>query len=288
MKSFFFCLNLLTAALCTAGPAQEHVSISVGGLIITTAQIDQKPIRLIVDTGATHTTLDLQLVHSLFPNTPIHPIEIKGTTNAKEAPKMMQASVSLCGLSVPGSSVFLLNLDGLRQIMADAIGGILGMDIMQRKAFRFLASAPLFEFTAKATPSAEHKQLTGIIDKAGRLHTAIRAGSRDISLLLDTGSSVTAVSEDLWEAGAEKTVDYDSADINGRTQGKVSFGAPMDITVGNGLILKNVRPLLLPKGSPGILGLDALKNVEILYIPSKSGGNEGTWYGRTINQPITK
>lgn len=288
MKSFLFCLSLLGITLCPATASQGNVRVSVGGLVVASAQIDQKQTRLIVDTGATHTTLDFKFARTAFPDNPIRPVEITGVTNAKEAPKLMYSSVHFGSLSVPKSPVFLINLDGLRQIMENSAEGIMGMDIMQRKAFRFLASAPVFEFITKATPSQEYKRLIGVTDKAGRLHTTVRAGTRDFSLLLDTGSSITAVPEDLWEAGEGETIDYDSADINGRTQGKVRLGVPMDITIGDGPILKNVRPHLLPKGSLGILGLDALKNVEILYIPDESNRNEGAWYGRIINQPIAK
>lgn len=288
MKSFFFCLILPVAAVCETVAVQENVNVSVGNLLVVSSQIDQKPVRLIVDTGATHTTLDSQFARDLFPNHPIRNVVLTGTTNAKESPKWMQASVTVGSLTVPTSPVFLINLDGLRLLMNNSADGVLGMDIMQKKAFRFLASAPLFEFTSTAISTAGYKHLSGVADQAGRLHVVARAGSRDFSLLLDTGSSVTALPEDLWEAGEGETIDYDSADINGRSQGKIRLGAPMDITVGDGLVLKKIRPHLLPKGSLGILGLDALKNVEILRIPCESGQNGGEWYGRTINHPISK
>ncbi|MCC8022144.1 MAG: aspartyl protease family protein [Akkermansia sp.] len=302
MNRFFSLIAPLAFALCfsvaASAPGREYPSVEkseVGGLVVSTLSIDGKPARLIVDTGASHTTLDLEFAGANFPDKKALPVVLLGATNVKTAPKLMKALLE-CGCSAGGRDTFrrddypfyLMDLRELRRMMNDAVDGILGMNTMREAPFRFHAGGAIFSFPEDAEPAPDMFPLRGDPDAGDRLILMARAGGREIPLLLDTGSSVTSVPEDLWEAGKGGMIHCDSTDINGRNRGMAAVGAPMDLEIGENLVLRQVRPLLQPKGGSGILGLDALQDLEILRVPANTPGGRAVWYGRIMTKSPSK
>jgi len=100
--------------------------------VLVTCLINGRPMRMMLDTGATHTVLHDEsadgLKNARWMDT--SRMEMKG--NSTQRPRVLLASLQAGELAEPQHPILVLNLAGVRGMMAERIDGILGMDILGR------------------------------------------------------------------------------------------------------------------------------------------------------------
>lgn len=268
-------------------PACPVLCDPLGGQLIATCEVEGQPVRMIVDTGASHTTLDEAFARRALPHLPVSNVQLSGRTNVKRALKLMKGRFRADRIFVREHPLFLVDLSEANGMLKTDIQGVLGINTMSRMPFVWNATDVVYRCAPGLKKSCLMKKLHGTTDETGRLVIQAKAGGKTLPLLLDTGSSITLLPESWWEAQGAEPLRFDAADVNGREEQQAKRGNPMDLEIGEGLVLKNVRPILSPGGKEGQLGLDALRQIELYYLPEHggNGSSSGSYYGRALDTP---
>lgn len=255
------------------------------GQLIAACEVEGQTVRMIVDTGASHTTLDEMFARRAFPHLPVTDVQLSGKTNVKRAPKLMKGRFRAGRIFVRDHPLFLVDLSEANGMLKTNIQGVLGINTMSRMPFVFNAKNAVYRSDPGLQKSRHMKKLYGTADETGRLIIHAKAGGNILPLLLDTGSSITLLPESWWGTQGAEPLRIDAADVNGRDERQVKLGRPMDLEIGDGLVLKNVRPILAPGVENGQLGLDALRQIELYYLPEQgdTASPSGAYYGRALD-----
>ena len=256
-----------------------------GGQLIATCEVEGQPVQMIVDTGASHTTLDEMFARRTFPRLSVSEVQLTGKTNVKRAPKLMKGCFRADRIFVEDHPLFLVDLSKANGMLKTNIQGVLGINTMSRMPFVFNAENAIYRSDPGLQKSPYMRKLHGTEDETGRPIVQAKAGGKTLPLLLDTGSSITLLPESWWSAQGAEPLRIDAADVSGRKEQQVKLGRPMNMEIGDGLVLKNVRPVLSPDVKNGQLGLDALRQIELYYLPEQgdNGSPSGAYYGRTLD-----
>lgn len=249
------------------------------GLLLITALVADTPMRMILDTGATHTILHEGSVAKLKKNYFwIDTSHIIFEGNTQQKPKMLAAPLMAGPGISPRHALVVLNLGAVRSMMGEEIDGIIGMDILGSLPFTFnLKQNELYWGTPEG---AVLTPLYGTMTRGGRMMVKAKCGSKEVEMLLDTGSAITRLKKGDWEAGVAGEIMAKMGNVNNTTQGKMLEGKPADIEVAEGVKLRNVAPLLEEPGAPVLLGLDALKEAVLIHLPA-----EDSDYGKFFMVP---
>jgi hypothetical protein len=276
-------LSLLTAAsevMPPLDPAKKVVEASEASdlmkitqdarslQLIAHARINGVPMRLMIDTGATHTVLHQGSVEKL-PSVKWIDMGPNIQTNAKQSMRMMMASLHVG----PGESdehpIVVMDLSGIRSAMIEpnTLDGILGMDMLNHLPFTFNFAKKEFYWGMPNLGDLRVVPLTGERDASGRLMMPVTCSDKTFSLLLDTGSSITRVLPSDWAPGKGATIQGQLIDVNTAGHITTQGGAPSDLTLAEGLTAKALMPLLCNEGELPMLGLDALKPFTLIHFP---------------------
>lgn len=277
----------------TAEAAPPVIRDARGDQLIATCEIEGKPVNMIVDTGATHTTLDETFTRTTFPSLKAADISGPFQTNAPRPPKMTRANLLVTPLFVEKHPILLLDLSGLNDILQTRVHGVLGMNTMGCLPFIFNVRDQVFRYDANLKHAPGMKKLRGHLDESNRLVLEARAGGRSYALLLDTGASATLITQSAWQGETGESIPLDSASVKGRSTKEVLLAQPTDFEIGDGLVLHGVAPMLVGESlsngaqTVGLLGLDSLKNVELYYFPPSPGQRRGAsgFYARQLDAP---
>ena len=113
MKTLLTLLPALVAAAACAG-VRVPMDVRANGMHLADGTVDGVPCRLLVDTGATHTTFDLAFVTNRLPAARLEDVKIVGETNVGFAPKCFyRAAFRLGGHAFPAQGAMAVPLDGL-------------------------------------------------------------------------------------------------------------------------------------------------------------------------------
>lgn len=263
-----------TEAEATVIESQEALSLmqitqdSRSLQLIANARINGVPMRLMIDTGATHTVLHSGSVDKL-PSVKWIDMGQNIQTNAKQSMRMMIASLHVG----PGESdehpIVVMDLSGIRSAMLtpNTLDGVLGMDMLNHLPFTFNFAKKEFNWGAPNPGAQLLVPLTGERDASGRLMMPVTCCDKTFSLLLDTGSSITRVLPSDWVPGKGATIQGKLIDVNTAGHITTQGGAPSDLTLAEGLTAKALMPLLCNEGELPMLGLDALKTFTLVHFP---------------------
>lgn len=282
MKFFAY---FLTTALMLGLPASAEVPTPSADLmtmtqdarcrqVLVTCLVGGEPLRMLLDTGASHTVLHkdsaakLKNVH----RPDISMIQFKG--NARQRPELLTGTLQAGALTLPEHTCLVMDLTPVRAAMATPPDGILGMDVLGIQPFTFDQRNSTFYWGLPK--KAQGVQMNGRPDRFGRLIVEAECRGKKLELLLDSGSTVTRMPADLWPAGVEKTTSVHVGDVNCDTHVQVQLGKPADLAVAPGVVLSAVQPVLTP-GQPPILGMDSLRGVALVHVPVK-GSSCGVFY----------
>ena len=115
MKTLLTLLPALVAAAACAG-VRVPMDVRANGMHLADGTVDGVPCRLLVDTGATHTTFDLAFVTNRLPAARLEDVKVFGETNVGFAPKCFsRAAFRLGGHAFPAQGAMAVPLDGPKE-----------------------------------------------------------------------------------------------------------------------------------------------------------------------------
>ena len=236
------------------------------GQVLVTALINGVPMRMMLDTGATHTVLHEESVAKLGAVQWVDTSSFAFRGNSTQRPRLLLAPLQ----AGPGESdshpVMVMNLGAVRSMMAEKIDGILGMDFLGSLPFTF--DFHKNEFYWGTPESGNLVPVMGEVERSGRVRWLTRCQGREIKLLLDTGSSVTRICAEDWLPGAAGEIQARIGDIDTTSAQQFVEGRPGDLELAPGVVLKGVTPILCGPGEFTILGVDALRDSVLVHVPA--------------------
>lgn len=274
MTGLLACMTATVAAQEPAAAGQEFpVDImqmsrdSRTGQIMVTALVNGVPMRMMLDTGATHTVLHEESAARLPQAEWIDTSKMQFRGNSSQHPRLLKASlVAGPGVST-GHPLMVMNLSAVRSMLAGPLDGIIGMD--------FLASLPFtFDFRKGEwywgmPDNLNLLPVPGEMEPSGRIHWVVSCQGKELKLLLDTGSMVTRVCQEDWLPGTAGEIQAQIGNVDTAAHQQMVEGKPGDLVLAPGAVLKGVTPLLCPRGEFTLLGLDALRDAMLVHIPSE-------------------
>lgn len=258
--------RLLTVLLCAAAPlarAAELTLVERNGMALVAAAVDGVPCTLLVDTGASHTTLDLGFVTNRLPKAELRDVQLVGRTNVAGGPKFVTAAQLAVGeATFATEGLMALDLGHLPAAVGRRVDGILGMNhLRERPCVLSLARRRLLWMPDETERAGFRPVLTRDRGTTFELIAKLPDG-RIEPLLVDTGSTFTFLDRSLWPA-AEESVTVNAADVNARADRAFVRGKPGELDCGKGLKLA-VSPILTEEKNRNQIGYDVFKSVDLL------------------------
>lgn len=236
--------------------------------VTVTCLVNNQPLRMLLDTGASHTVLHTESAAALRGAQWIDTSQMNFRGNAHQRPGMLVASLQTGPGKLPEHSFMVLDLSAVRGSMAEKVDGILGMDVLGHLPFTFDQRKGAFYW---GIPKNEQTYpLPGKQDKFGRLIVRAECAGKILELLLDTGSSVTRLHADMWPVGAGKETAVQVSDVNDSAKIQVQIGKAADLVLSADVVLPAVSPVFSSAEQPPVLGMDALKHVALVHVPSNN------------------
>ena len=241
------------------------------GQVLVTCIVNGKPMRMMLDTGATHTVLHNESAATLKNVQWVDTSRMKFNSNSKQNPKILVAPITLGpGVTSPKHPIIVVSLAAVRSMMAEKIDGIIGMDILGSMPFTF--DLPNKEYYWGAPEGKRFFPISGGTDSNGRLFMQVKSGEKTFSLLLDTGSSITRISAEDWAPGSAGEISAQIGDVDTASSQKMIQGKPGRLETPPDLLLSNITPLLCDdEGGDDrtMLGMDALADSVLVHLPTE-------------------
>ena len=239
--------------------------------VLVTCLINGVPMRMMLDTGATHTVLHEESA-ARVPNAQwMDTSKIQFRGNSAQQPKILLASLMAGPAESPIHPLMVMNLGAVRGMMAEPIDGILGMDILGQVPFTF--NLQRGELQWGIPQGVEMVPLYAIPDGTGRFTVQARCEGKEVHMLLDTGSSVTRVQAEQWTPGTGAEVSAQIGDIDTHEGIQVIEGKAGDMELGPGVVAKGITPILGSAGEIPILGMDALNGIILIHVPQEDSAS---------------
>ncbi len=255
-----------------AAPAQEIDVMSMerdakSGLILINAVVNNTPMRCMLDTGANRTILHHESALKLKNVQWLSTAHLKFDSNSTQRPKMLVANLQ-AGPGISPRHVFaVLDLSSVHSMMAEKIDGIIGMDVLGSLPFTF--DFRKNEFYWGIPQDAALSPVYGKMENVGRMMVHPKCGSKQLNLLLDTGSVITKVPAADWEAGSAGEISAHMGNVDSTQYIKVEEGKPADLEVAPGVLLRGVQPILCKQKESALMGLDAMKDAVLIHLPTE-------------------
>lgn len=241
-------------------------------------KVNGVPAKMLVDTGASHTTLDLNWVQQTFPQAQVRLATLGDASDPYAFTQSQLPLLPVEKFSV-GESRFselfmpLVNLIGLRNALPELndVVGVLGMNTMGAAPCRISFKARTLQWLDAAALEK--------LGKKEKLQTTPRPGTncmmvnvfspkdgKPLSVLLDCGATVSRVPEAFWTSALPEKQQRTITTANGMQVVDIAFGVPADMKLSPNFAVKNVCPQLEPQnGIPKyLLGLDVLSQTDLL------------------------
>lgn len=235
--------------------------------IVVTCLINKQPVRMMLDTGATHTVLHTESAARLEGVQRIDTSAMQFRGNSQQRPEMLMASLLAGPAKSPQHLFMVLDLSAVRGAMAEPIDGILGMDVLGAVPFTF--DQRRNEFYWGVELGSELVPLRGKQDRFGRWMVQALCQGKPLELLLDTGSSVTRVHEANWSPGPGEIIEAHVGNVDKSSRISIREGAVADLDVAEGILLRGVKPIFGQPGEPPVLGMDALRGAVLVHLPTE-------------------
>lgn len=240
--------------------------------VVTTCIVAGQPLRVLLDTGATHTVFHSESAKQLKQITWMDTSHIQFSGNATQRPDIFIAPVLLGPGDFDPRPLLSIDLSGVRSMMAEPIDGIVGMDFLTPLPLTLDFNANEFYWGIPENPAAlKLSPLEGNRDPNGRLFISVKSGEKTFPLLLDTGSSVTRVYETDWAPGRGKEISAQISDVNAAAHIKAFEGNRGALQLNPVVETRAFTPLMANAGEPSMLGVDALRGLILIHLPSGDG-----------------
>lgn len=235
------------------------------GQVLVNTIVDGVPMRMLLDTGATHTVLHDESVAKLKNPKWLDTRNMQFKGNSAQRPKLLIASLQVGPGVSPTHPVIVVSLAAIRSMMAEKVDGIVGMDILSSLPFTFDFGKNEYYWGTPGTGSLV--PLNGTRDMSGRLTLTVKSGEKEFPLLLDTGSSITRIFAENWAPGIAGEITAQVGDVDKASRKKMIEGKPGKLEVAPGVFLKPISPLICDTTEHAILGTDALAESTLIHIP---------------------
>ncbi len=234
------------------------------GQVLVTCIIGGQAMRMMLDTGATHTVLHEESAAKLTRARWIDTGKMQFRGNSTQQPKIVVSSLQVGEAQAPEHAFMVLNLGAVRQSLAEHLDGILGMDVLGGMPFTFDFRENKYYWGTPAKGNLV--QPYGKQDRYGRYVMHVKTHGRELPLLLDTGSSITRVREEDWLPGAAGNLSAHVGDVDTAAKQTVTEGKAADLEAAPGIVLKNIAPIFGQAGQPPVLGVDALRDQVLIHL----------------------
>ncbi len=235
------------------------------GQVLVTCLIGDLPMRMMIDTGATHTVLHEESAAKLTQAKWIDTSKMQFRGNSSQHPKIVISELTVGEAKSPEQPFMVLNLESVRRSLAEQLDGILGMDVLGSLPFTFDFRQNKYYWGLP--DKAQLIQPYGKQDTYGRFIMHVKTHGRTLPLLLDTGSSITRVREEDWLPGAAGNISAHVGDVDTTAHLQVTEGKAADLEAAPGVTLKNISPIFGQDGQPPVLGVDALREQVLIHLP---------------------
>lgn len=238
--------------------------------ILVTGLINGQPVKMMLDTGATHTVIHTETAEKLKGLQWIDTSKMNFRGNSAQRPKMCIASLQIGPGESPTHPLLVIDLSGVRSMMAEVntLDGIVGMDMLNNLPFTFDFAHKTYHWGLPEPQKAGTMvPLTGERDPNGRLMMPVSSGDKTFKLLLDTGSSVTRICKTDWTPGEGETINAHISDVDAAAKITTREGKAGDLKLAEGVYAKDLTPLLSDDEELTMLGVDALRNTALIHLP---------------------
>lgn len=235
--------------------------------IVVTGLINGQPVRMMLDTGATHTVLHLGSAEKLKGVQWLDTSKMNFRGNSSQRPKMLLGTLQIGPGESPNHPLLVMDLSGVRSMMAEPLDGIVGMDMLNNLPFTFDFANNNFHWGIQPPKQGSLVPLTGQRDPNGRLMMPVTSGDKTFNLLLDTGSSVTRIYKNDWAPGEGQTIQAQISDVDAAAKITTLEGKAGDLKLADGVIAKAFVPILSETEDLTMLGVDALANTALVHMP---------------------
>lgn len=249
----------------------------MGDLPYCKVTFGEKTVEMLFDTGATHTTLDVDFVKAVFPDVTLYPLTLPNTNVQSQVYLFKVPSMQLGNVILNDFYMMATELDHLAEQMQVPIKGILGLNVMGYAPFLLSLGEnsvtwepTIFSTRSNSNERIKFTQLPKAESFPNRLMIPIRTYKGvDIHLLLDTGASFTFLPNHAWEA-SDTPLYLSATDINKTQERQFMYGVKGTMDFGG--VSLEVTPVVLASDAqrPSLLGVDILSRID-LYINVHQG-----------------
>lgn len=244
------------------------------GQVLVHCEADGVPLLLLLDTGATHTVLDTAAAQQKLPKA--FRVDTSGMVIRGNAvgtrPEILLVNLIAGEKHFEQQPVLVMPLAGVRAMLHKPVDGILGMDVLCRLSYTLdFREGGQSHWGAAPPPGA--RPIPTQPDIGGCPLISLRCGAREVHrVLLDTGSTHTILSPEDWPAGEEAAREAQIADVNGRRTVQLRIGRPATVQLADGIqttICPQLSNTFNRSTCAGILGVDALRGLQLIYVPER-------------------
>lgn len=207
---------------------------------LVSAELNGVACTLLLDTGATHTTFNMDFVRNAFPDAVLTPVMLMGDSNVASAPSFFNVeSLKLGDAEFSGFGAMALGLAHLHAGIGERVDGVIGMNVIGRVPSLISLCGGEIVFCPR------QERLEGLGESVARLaedpmSIAFKAAvnEREFILIVDSGSSMTFLSrETSWPVVGEAS-SMSAVDVNGKASlaprrgaaGSIALGMPVEIS----------------------------------------------------------
>lgn len=241
-----------------------------GGQVVVTCEVNGKPLRLMMDTGASHTLLDKASAQALAGIEWVDTSKMQMQGNSAQRPEVAMVTMAAGGEQQGKMPVLVVPLGHVQGMMAEKIDGILGMDVMHRLAFTFDFGAGKFSWGAPATPEGL-SVIPGAYTPLGLFNVRLVLKGQEVSALLDTGCGGVVLPPSCWPYGIEAMAMGKVGDINSARAVKMGRGKAADVEIAPGVTRAGLVPMIQEGVPKPLLGVDAFRGLRLVHIPRGMG-----------------
>ncbi len=261
-------LNTLPTVV-TQSFAVVSLKAHAAGLYSVAASLNGAPCRLLLDTGASHTTFTRAFIAGHFPYEPLSAVALASGSNVTSATQRITVKSLRVGESeFTAFAGVVLPIDHLSQTVGEPVDGILGMNVLRMAPFILSCGKSAFQWvSADERAHWQERELYGELNDQGTFTLNARLRDRLIPMVIDSGANKSFVSEAYWSKKQNRPARLAMADINakaGTAPATYFAGIPEILMLGPGVMLREAAPVLFEEERLGIFGTDFLRRLDIL------------------------
>lgn len=248
-----------------SAPVRVALAVSPGSnMPFVAGSLEGRECLFLLDTGATHTTLDLNFLRSAASDVKLTPVEMAAQSNVASMPWICDVSSLRVGdAEFGGFKAMALDLGHLFGSVGKPIAGILGMNVLgcTRTLLSLGGGVVTFGLGKEAREGFGPPARRDPSDPDTLLLTAL-VGDRRVGVIVDSGSSFTLLPEySGWPASTNR-FSVGAHDINAAGSLSSRLGEEGDLVLLPRASLK-IRPLVTDRPLSQI-GADVLRRYDLL------------------------